>query len=233
MNESLKKKAPVIIRAFLVFAVVYVALTAVFYVSSQYITEQFLPVFAYIIERVYPENELVSLGTKRRGGNTTIRFNLKVNKQVEGFCIPLVEELSGSIDSSIQFVTLIIFYPLLISWPLLSPRKKAKAFLLSFPFLTLFVFIDIPVNIIGTIEQEYVLRLEIYPMVDITPSKTFPFLSHFFSNGGRQFFAVILFALTIIPFHNQDVALPGSQATSRNVPCPSGSGKKYKKCCMK
>lgn len=232
MNASLEKKVPVVIRAILVFIVAYITVFAVFYFSTQYITERFVPVFAYIIERAYPENELVSLEATSRGGKTSIHYTMKIHKRLEGIEIPLVDYLNSSIYASFQFVTLIIYYSLLLSWPSLSPVKKVKAFLLSFPFLILFVSIDIPVTVISSIELECERKLHGIPMVATFSRSFLMFLSHFFNNGGRQFFALMLFALTVLPFRFRSSS-PKPLAVRRKDPCPCGSGKKYKNCCMK
>ena len=232
MNAFLEKKAPVVIRAIVVFIVAYVAVSAVFYFSTPYVTGRLVPVFAYIIERAYPDNELVSLETTNRGGKTSILYTMKIHKRLEGIEIPLVDYLNSSVYASFQFITLIIYYSLLLSWPSLSPVKKVKAFLLSFPFLLLFVSIDIPVTIISSIELECKRKLHGIPMVATFSRSVLIFLSHFFNNGGRQFFAVLLFALTVMPFRFRSSS-PKPLAVGRNDPCPCGSGKKYKNCCMK
>ena len=216
----------------MVFILAYVAVSTIFYVSTPYITVRLVPVFAHIIKRAYPENELVSIRTTGRGGKTSINYTMKIHKHIEGIDIPLVDYLNSSVYASFQFVTLIIYYSLLISWPSLSPGKKIKAFFLSFPFLLLFVSIDIPVTIVSSIELECKRRLQGIPMVATFSRSVLIFLSHFFNNGGRQFFAVMLFAFTVIPFRFRSSS-PKPLTLSRNDPCPCGSGKKYKNCCMK
>ena len=232
MNIVHEKKALLILRVVVGFLVVYVAVSAVFYVSSPYITMRLVPVFARIIERAYPENEIVSIEAMSGGGKTSIRYTMKIHKRLEGIELPLVDYLDSGIYASFQFITLIIYYSLLLSWPSLSPGKKIKAFILSLPVLIIFVSIDIPVTIISSIELDCIEKLHGIPMVDTFSRKVILFLSHFFNNGGRQFFAVMLFALTVLPFHFRS----SSQETlnvRRNDPCPGGNGKKYKNCGMK
>ncbi|HOO91206.1 MAG TPA: SEC-C metal-binding domain-containing protein, partial [Syntrophales bacterium] len=53
----------------------------------------------------------------------------------------------------------------------------------------------------------------------------------FFSNGGRQFLALLVVLVTIglIQMTKPPLISPD---TGPNNPCPCGSGKKYKHCCM-
>ena len=55
---------------------------------------------------------------------------------------------------------------------------------------------------------------------------------HIMMNGGRQFLAVAVFlsALTLAGLNSGNkVAV---EKVRRNAPCPCGSGKKYKRCCL-
>ncbi|MBN2059542.1 MAG: SEC-C domain-containing protein [Deltaproteobacteria bacterium] len=58
------------------------------------------------------------------------------------------------------------------------------------------------------------------------------FYYHFLNRGGRQFLALLIFLISIAPFHLKKPFIP-IKSVGRNDPCTCGSGKKYKKCCMK
>ena len=196
MKLPFEKKTLVFLRAMVCFMVFYTALSTLFYYSNPRITGWLMPVYTQIIMRAYPGNELISI----ENTGQSITYNIKIKRYIKGITIPLEDFLTSSIHSSFQFVALIIYYSLLFAWPSFPLSKRIKAFLVTLPILILFVCIDIPVTIISSIELGCLQKLHGIPMVDTFPRKVLLFLSHFFNNGGRQFFAVLLFAFTIIPF---------------------------------
>lgn len=195
MTITVWGKMPAAARAILVFLVSYIALSAVFLMNTPRITGWLMPLYTVIIERTYPGNELVSIVNN----GTSISYVMKIHTYIKGSDLPLVDNLSGSIHTSIQFVTFIIYYSLLLAWPAISLRKRIASMLLFFPFLLLFILIDIPVTIISSIDFACMQKLQGIPLADSFPRKAILFLSHFVNNGGRQFFAVMLFALTVLP----------------------------------
>ncbi|MFA6472166.1 MAG: hypothetical protein WCU00_09025 [Candidatus Latescibacterota bacterium] len=196
MKLPFKKRTLVFLRAVVGFIVFYTALSALFYYSNPRITGWLMPVYTQIIMRAYPGNELISI----ENTGQSITYSIKIKRYIKGITIPLEDFLNSSIHSSFQFVTLIIYYSLLFAWPSFPLSKRIKAFLITLPILVLFVCIDIPVTIISSIELDCLQKLHGIPMVDTFSRKVLLYLSHFFNNGGRQFFAVTLFAFTVIPF---------------------------------
>jgi len=57
-------------------------------------------------------------------------------------------------------------------------------------------------------------------------------LNNFFSNGGRQFLGLLV-ALATVGIISLMRIPRVSGKIGPNDPCPCGSGKKYKNCCMK
>ncbi len=195
MTITVWGKLPTVVRAILVFLVSYIALSAVFLMNTPRVTGWLMPLYTVIIERTYPQNELVSIVNN----GTSISYEMKIHTYIKGTDLPLVDNLTDSIHASFQFVTLIIYYSLLLAWPAISTRKKIASIFLFFPILLLFILIDIPVTIISSIDFACMQKLHGIPLADSFSRKAILFLSHFINNGGRQFFAVMLFALTVFP----------------------------------
>lgn len=215
-------------RAMLIFPVAFTALSAVILLSTPRITGWMLPMYSYVIEHAYPEDKLISI--ENRGDS--IMYHMEIHKHIQGFDLPLVDTMVSSIHSSIQFITLIIYYSLLFAWPALTVKKRLTALYVSLPFLILFILVDIPVTIISSIDIACIQKLNGIPLADTFPRRIVEYLSHFINNGGRQFYAVTLFILTVIPLRLR-FSTPKPVAVAPHDPCPCGSGKHYRNCCGK
>lgn len=216
MKLPFEKRTLVFLRAIVGFMIFYVALSTLFYYSNPRITGWLMPVYTQIVKRAYPGNELVSI----ENTGQSIMYKIKIQRYIKGIKIPLVDFLVSSIHSSFQFITLIIYYSLLFAWPSLPLSKRIKALSITLPILVLFVCIDIPVTIISSIELACIQKLHGIPMVDTFSRRIILFLSHFFNNGGRQFFAVMLFAFTVIPFRAGSQPQKPASEGNKNRPEP-------------
>jgi hypothetical protein len=216
MNLPFEKRTLVYLRAILGFMVFYILLSALFYVANPRITGWLMPAYSQIIERAFPGNELVSI----QNTGHSIMYKIKIQRYIKGVSIPLVDFLVSSIHSSFQFVTLIIYYSLLFAWPSLPLSKRIRAFAITLPILVLFVCIDIPVTIISSIEFDCIRKMNGIPLIDTFSRRVILFLSHFFNNGGRQFFAVLLFAFTVIPFRTSAQPPKSPESAKNNPPAP-------------
>jgi hypothetical protein len=196
MNISFWKKQPALVRSIFVFLVSYIVLSTVFLASTPRLTGWMMPMYTYIIEHTYPENKLISI----ENSGDMIMYHIEIHKYIKGVDIPLVDTLVDSMHSSFQFVTLIIYYSLLFAWPTLTVRKKITASYIFLPFLVLFILIDIPVTIISSIDLACIQKLHGIPLTDSFPRKVILYFSHFINNGGRQFYAVALLTITVLPF---------------------------------
>ncbi len=217
----------------LVLAPVYAVVTLLFYAAGPHVVQASLPTVEKVLAVSYPDMELDQIEYGSFNGRRMIRYRMKITKYLEGISIPLIDYLSSSLYISSQFVSAIIFYSLLFSWTFISWRKRIIAGILLTPFVLLFILIDIPVSVVTSIEFECQNKLPGYRIVETLPRQTIMFLGHFINNGGRQFLGVLLFALAVAPFHVSFPGLSSGGVLQRNDPCPCGSGKKYKNCCMK
>ncbi len=227
MNSSLAKHSRFLFRTIPVFLISYAALSVLLFSFAPEITRRLTPLYAFIIERAYPENELVSISA----GGEVISYTITVHRRIKGTALPLVDDVSSSIHASFQFVTPIIYLSLLFAWPALPARRRILAFAASLPVLLLFVLTDIPVTILNSVDIACLRNMHGIPLADSFPRDAVFFLSHFFNNGGRQFFAVLLFAAVLFVLRMENK--PGGACVRANASCPCGSGKLYKNCCGK
>jgi hypothetical protein len=153
--------------------------------------------------------DAITLETKTQG-NTQQHFRRKVQIRHE----------IGSL-----FGMPLVFYPLLFSWPGISFRYRLKGALLLLLPMLLLISVDISLTLLLEIETR---------LVEPTPwDRIMLYLAQGLNGGGRQFLGLLLFAAAMAPrFLKKPVYIAGS-SLERNSPCPCGSGKKYKNCCMK
>lgn len=180
---------------------VNVVVTAFFYGIAPSIVKTSLPTVTTIIQRSYPEIELANIEYKESGGSRIIVYRMKITKWIKGIDIPLIDYLTSNLSISSQFVTAIIFYTLLFSWPFISMRRRLIAAIIFIPFVMLFIFMDISFSAITSIELECQRKLPGVVIQKSMQRNTMIFLGHFFNNGGRQFLGVLMFLLPVVPFH--------------------------------
>lgn len=216
-------------------------LTASFcYVAGPLYVRSMLPLFAFEIELVHPEYEVISYGIEKIGKIDNIYYIIKIKRGITnelGFSV-YGKEVKLNIVTSALYIQPLIIFPLLFSWPGFSIRERLRAVLISVPFLLATASIDIPPYFISRIEMSFPVG-SLFEQIRIM-------LFNFFSNGGRQFLALLatlavmgLTRITITspaisdPDRNNLIRTPAISDPGRNAPCPCGSGKKYKRCCMK
>lgn len=206
----------------------------VFFFAGPRFTGTILPVTYRIITFLHPEYEFSEFRLTNDLRHEKITFMVVVRRShgkgsvvfnnVQGLPI------SGNILESITYVMPVITFSLLLAWPFLSFRRKLVALLLSLPLLLIAELFNIPFSIIGVIET--LSRSFIY----VAGSDTLMyhlemFFFSFLRMGGRQILAILIFLLSIAPFHLKARLIPIRGTVGGNDPCPCGSGRKFKKCC--
>ena len=226
MNEKMKNPMTGT-RGFLVrFIPALLLVSALFYMFGSVYARVLLPVFAFEIELFHPEYEILSYGTEetRTEGNS-IYYIVKITRPIVNKTgVPLYgKEVKLDTVASVLYIQPIIVFSLLLSWPALSFKERGWGLLTSVPLMIAAASIDIPVFFIYRIEEGF-------PVGSLSEQIRI-MLNNFFSNGGRQFLALLVVLVT--------VGLIGIMKSPRvspemgpNDPCPCGSGKKYKQCCM-
>ncbi len=214
----------------------YFMVSTFFYIFGQYYTKSFLPFLCIEIELIHPEFENLELSLANINGKNMILFNLNIDKSLvdkqSKFQKGNIIIVKGDIDDNMLHILPIIIFSLLIAWPGLSVKCKLKAAVISIPFIIAIEFIDIPFSIIYFIENNYKGIIGEDITVYSIPGRIRLFWNSFLINGGRQFLGLLVFIVSIAPFHLKNFYSVQTGIT-RNDPCTCGSGKKYKNCCLK
>jgi len=227
MNKTKKiqvRGIPGFIMRFIPALAVVVVLFSLF---GLYYARVMLPVFAFEIELFHPEYEVVSCGTEINDvEGESIYYRIKIKRPIiRASGVPGYNaQIKLNTVASVLYIQPIIILSLLLAWPGLSLRERGCGFVISLPLMLIAASIDIPVFFISKIETAY-------PLGTLGEQIRF-MVVRFFGNGGRQFLALLVVFATM--------GLIGIMRSSRgkpdvvgpNDPCPCGSGRKYKKCCM-
>ncbi len=226
MNEEIKEPMAGI-RGFIIrFISAFLLVSALFYLSGSVYARILLPVFAFEIELVHPEYEIMSYGMEgTQAEGNSIYYVVKIKREiVNKIGIPQYgKQVKLNTVASALYIQPIIIFSLLLSWPALSFRERGRGLLTAMPLMIATASIDIPVFFISRIERGFPvssLSGQIRLMMD-----------NFNSNGGRQFLALLVVLVTV-GLIQMTKAPRVSPDTGPNNPCPCGSGKKYKHCCM-
>ena len=226
MNEEIKEPMAGI-RGFIIrFISAFLLVSALFYLSGSVYARILLPIFAFEIELVHPEYEIMSYGMEgTQAEGNSIYYVVKIKREiVNKIGIPQYgKQVKLNTVASALYIQPIIIFSLLLSWPALSFRERGRGLLTAVPLMIATASIDIPVFFISRIERGFPvssLSGQIRLMMD-----------NFNSNGGRQFLALLVVLVTV-GLIQMTKAPRVSPDTGPNNPCPCGSGKKYKHCCM-
>lgn len=197
-----------------------------FYLISPFFINGHLKLFKNQIELLHPEYEILSHDIIKINQLDYIQFYIKVNKSPT---LPDTPAQKGAIikvkgQASSLCIAPIIIFSLILAWPGLGIRKKLKAILIAIPLTMTLAAIDYPMIFIADIESVY---------SDAPLLNSFRQLwKHLMNNGGRQFLALIVFLFAIAAATYSSEKLLSYDKVGRNDPCPCGSGKKYKHCCL-
>ncbi len=203
-----------------------------FYAVSPFYVRLFLPLFKKQLEFMHPEYEVLTYEIIKLRQINYLRFTIKVNKPMahgdDADKHRNIVRLKGQASS--LCVAPVLILSLLLSWPPLSLRQRLYGILLSVPLIIIVSCLDYPLIFISHIESVYSNNAAANGIRRIW--------AHLLNNGGRQFLSLTAFLICVAPAHLklETPTFPGTKATDkkigRNDPCPCGSGKKYKNCCM-
>ena len=192
-----------------------------FYAFGPCYTKMFLPSFTYEAKWIFPEyeNEFSIDEEQRIFYNVTFVGDFEDERGKH-----LAEVKVGvNIPASTLYIHPIIIFSLLLAWPNLHIKNRLKATVVALPLLFTVSLIDIPVTLIYLMEKRLV--------IDPVAKQIRDYWVYFLFNGGRQFLSILIFLVSIAPFHLTNSSVVKT-SVARNAPCPCGSGKKYKKCCL-
>ena len=226
MKKDTKNPSSSVLKFGVRFIPVFLLVTSLYYVAGPLYVRILLPLFAFEIEMVHAEYEVLSFGIENLDEGAHIYYVIKIKRPIANkLGIPVYNKtVKLNIVASALYIQPIIIFSLLFSWPGLSLRERLKAALISVPFLIATASIDIPSFLVSRIEKSF--------PVDSLSEQIRIILHNFFSNGGRQFLALLVVLITIGLIRIMRTS-PAISDTGRNDLCPCGSGKKYKRCCGK
>jgi hypothetical protein len=202
----------------------------VFFFAGSHFTEAILPVTYRIVTFLQPKYEFREFRLAKDVQPETITFTLVVRRSLGAGSVVQGLPISGNILTSGIYVISIITLSLLLAWPFLSFRRKLAALLLSLPLLLIAELFDIPLRIIEVIETQSRFIIHVVGN-DTLMYHIEMFFCLFLNMGGRQILAILIFLLSIAPFHLKARLIQLHGTVGVNDPCPCGSGRKFKKCC--
>lgn len=209
----------------------------VFYMINPYYVRFYMPLIAEQLEWMDPAydvgiSEIVTIDLIEH-----LQYTITVNKPIANRPhAPL--ETGNTVRLKAQASTLciapIIVFSLILAWPGISLLNRLQSFLISLPLIILMHALDLPMIFIEKIEAVH--------STSAWANTARSVWSHILNNGGRQFLALVAFFISIAPVYLH-IGHPSQPATRleiksktavprRNDPCPCGSGKKYKQCCL-
>jgi len=226
MKKESKNPSSSVLKFGVCFIPVFLLVTLLYYVAGPLYVRTLLPLFAFEIEMVHPEYEVISSGIENLDKSDHIYYVIKIKRPiVNKLGIPKYDKtVKLNIVASTLYIQPIIIFSLLFSWPGLSLRERLKAALISVPFLIAIASIDIPPFFVSRIEMSF--------PVESLSEQIRIMLQNFFSNGGRQFLALLVALITIGLIHIMRTSTAISDLDPNDL-CPCGSGRKYRRCCMK
>lgn len=203
-----------------------------FYVINPFFVRLYLPMIAAQLEWMDPAYDVETSEILTINRVKYLQYTITVNKPVANR--PYTpQETVNTFTLKAQANTLciapIIVFSLILAWPGMSLLIRLQTFLLSLPLIILVNALDLPMIFIAIIESAY--------STSAIGNSVLAVWSHIL-NGGRQFLALVAFMISIAPIYIQLDRRPlleagaRSAAPRRNDPCPCGSGKKYKNCCL-
>lgn len=207
-----------------------------FYLINPFYVRLYLPLIAAQLEWMdsaydVEKSEILTINRVQY-----LQYTITVSKPVPNRPYTL-GEMGNTFQLKAQANTLciapIIVLSLILAWPGISLFIRLRTFLLSLPLIVIVNALDLPLIFIAIIESVH--------STSTIGNTALSVWSHIL-NGGRQFLALAAFLISIAPIyirldrHPPHKASPRTSAPTipprRNDPCPCGSKKKYKNCCL-
>ena len=225
--EKTTKSHSIVFSSFLIRLVpACLFVIAFFYFIGPFYIKGHLKLFKNEIELLHPEYRVLSYDIAKINQLDYIEILFQVNKDPDD---PAASAKKGSKirlkgQASTICIASIIVFSLILAWPGLAFKQRFKAILASVPMLIIHSCLDYPLIFISDIESVYSSNSTILNSIREV-------WNHSLNNGGRQFLALLIFLIAlVITFPREKAAT--REIVGRNSPCPCGSGKKYKHCCL-
>lgn len=200
-----------------------------FYLIAPFFIGGHLKLFTNQLTLLHPEYEIINNDTIQVNQLDYIRLYIKVNKNPT---LPGSSVNKGTIvkvqgQASSLCTAPIIIFSLILAWPGLAIGKRMKALLIAVPLTILLAMLDYPIIFIADIES-------VFTDAPLQNSMRLVW-KHLMNNGGRQFLGLLisLIAVGLATMDSPKQVTVNPEKVGRNDPCPCGSGKKFKNCCLR
>jgi hypothetical protein len=188
---------PALLKFAVLFLLAYLVLLGLSLQFGQHYIEFLLPLYRWEIAWFAPDYDIVSLAIADSHNESVIALNLDLIRYtvVAGHALPPTSGISSStlVGHALQHPLMIL--SLLAAWPASSNFQRVKLFLIAMPLLLLVEMLDVPLVLLGSIEDLMI--------ANIAPD-TFSFLVAWmnFMNGGGRLALSIFAALAAVCLGN-------------------------------
>ena len=155
-----------------------------------------LPVYIWTIENISNNYQIQSLRIESQGEERVFRFNALTTgaRQIGNGAVPDGISLSSSTLLAHALQHVIVLYTILLIWPVATVWKKLALFTLSLPFLFLVEALDVPLVLLGSMDD-----LMLFNFIPAAMKSSF-FINwmNIMNSGGRLALSLIAAVTTII-----------------------------------
>jgi len=170
-------------------------LALVAWMWGERIGSHLLPLYQWGFQQMAPYYQIQSLRIERAGSEPkyTVQVQTTGLRYIEGMAVPRGYTLTSSTLVAHSLQPAMVLYLLLLIWPVTDWRHKARLLALSIPILALIALVDVPLVLLGALED--VLLSNLAPENVRT---SFPVQwMHLMNGGGRLALSVAGFGLVV------------------------------------
>jgi hypothetical protein len=214
------------------FILYYFLLSLVFYFFTPVLSKLMLPFLKFAVERFSTDYQVMNSYYERDPDRLTFEVRIRrshfmpaTGKQYESF------SLKESLRAEIIGIHFLIAFSLASIWPGLSRGERIRLFLILSPMLFVLTSFDTAFTLSGRIEGYYIAFVSGHPISADHYSAEPRFVDHLFLKGGRYVASLAVFFIAL--YFTGKKTDGYIVEIGRNTACPCGSGKKYKKCCLR
>jgi hypothetical protein len=191
------------------------------------------PVFLWEIKVLAPEVDSLSMKLEDLHGQQMVSMVIKISAAVPNQPKPS-KTITIHWPPINLYIHAIIIFSMLAAWPGITLRDRAKLLAMGVPFLILVEMLDVPLL---TVSRCKLHAQSLVSQVSPTAAILHEYWLKFLNSGGREFLSILAGFLAVAVFYvlrsRSAAQLSERKEPGRNDPCPCGSGKKYKRCCMR
>jgi hypothetical protein len=188
---------PALLKFAVLFLLAYSLLLGISLQFGQHYIELLLPLYRWEIAWLAPDYHIVSLAIADSHNESVIALNLDLIRYtvVAGHALPPTSGISSSTLVGHALQHPLVMMCLLAAWPTANNIQRIKLFVIAVPLLLLVEMLDVPMVLLGSIEDLMI--------ANIAPDK-FSFLVAWmnFMNGGGRLALSIAAALVAVGLGN-------------------------------